>query len=110
MIRRGDIVVVSLAGDYGKPRPAIILQFDRLNELEPDSFIVAPLTTVLSAQPRIRIPVTPTPGNGLAAASEIMTDKLTAVARRRIGPAVGRLEAATLTKLEQEILLVLGFA
>ncbi len=26
--RRGDLVTVALQGDYGKPRPALIIQFD----------------------------------------------------------------------------------
>jgi hypothetical protein len=27
-MRRGDLVVVSLPGDYGKPRPALVVQCD----------------------------------------------------------------------------------
>ncbi len=27
-MRRGDVVVVAAAGDYGKPRPAVIVQTD----------------------------------------------------------------------------------
>jgi mRNA interferase MazF len=28
-MKRGDIVIVAIAGDYGKPRPAVIVEADR---------------------------------------------------------------------------------
>jgi len=31
-MRRGDVVVVAAAGDYGKPRPAVIVQSDAFPE------------------------------------------------------------------------------
>ena len=31
-MRRGDIVVVAAPGDYGKPRPAVVVQADALTE------------------------------------------------------------------------------
>jgi len=32
-MRRGDVVVVALPGDLGKPRPAVVVQVDVLNEI-----------------------------------------------------------------------------
>ena len=32
IMQRGDLVTVSLHGDYGKPRPAVIVQSNLLNE------------------------------------------------------------------------------
>jgi mRNA interferase MazF len=110
VIRRGDVVTVVLAGDYGKPRPAVVIQSDALNREEPDSFVVAPLTSSLTGQTRIRVAVTATAANGLELDSEVMTEKLSAVAQRRIGRTIGRLDPATLARVDQELLLVLGFA
>jgi mRNA interferase MazF len=31
-MKRGDIVTVSLPGDYGKPRPALVIQSDLFDE------------------------------------------------------------------------------
>ncbi len=31
-MRRGDIVIVAFSGDFGKPRPAVIVQSDYLND------------------------------------------------------------------------------
>ena len=33
-MKRGDIVIVSAAGDYGKPRPAVVIQSDRLRSMD----------------------------------------------------------------------------
>ncbi len=43
MIRRGDLVRVSLRGDYGKPRPALVIQSDLFAEL--DSIVICPITS-----------------------------------------------------------------
>src|SRR3546814_1047793 len=42
-VKRGDIVAVSLQGDYGKPRPALIVQSNLLAELE--SLVICPITS-----------------------------------------------------------------
>ena len=41
---RGSVVIVSVPGDYGKPRPAVIIQRTRLTPYL-DSVVVALLTT-----------------------------------------------------------------
>ena len=48
-LNRGDLVVVSAADDYGKLRPAIIIQSDLLNNS--DSVLVALLTSTLADTP-----------------------------------------------------------
>ena len=32
LIKRGDIVTCALSGDYGKPRPAVVVQSDLFNK------------------------------------------------------------------------------
>jgi mRNA interferase MazF len=34
-VRRGDLVTVALPGDYGKPRPALVIQSDLFAEHPP---------------------------------------------------------------------------
>lgn len=41
-MKRGDTVVIILPGDYGKPRPGLIIQSDLF--LETNSVTVLPLT------------------------------------------------------------------
>jgi len=39
-MQRGDIVTVAAPGAYGKPRPAVVIQGDILNQADPRSTIV----------------------------------------------------------------------
>ena len=32
-MRRGDLVTIAVSGDYGKPRPAVVMQDDAFAEL-----------------------------------------------------------------------------
>jgi mRNA interferase MazF len=40
ILKRGDIVVVAAPGDYGKPRPAVVVQADALTEAGLQSVVV----------------------------------------------------------------------
>lgn len=104
------MVLVALQGDYGKPRPAVILQSDLITAEESDSIVVCPMTSELSGMKEFRVLVEPTPGNGLRARSEIMVEKLAGVPRFRLREVVGQLEAESMQAVEQASMLVLGFA
>ncbi|WP_084627955.1 type II toxin-antitoxin system PemK/MazF family toxin [Elstera litoralis] len=106
-MRRGDLVTVALAGDFGKPRPALILQSDLL--AEHDTVIVALVTSALIPAPLVRISVEPTPANGLSKTSQIMVDKVMTVRREKLGPVFGCVEEATLIAVNHSLALVLGF-
>lgn len=108
-MKRGDVVLVALQGDYGKPRPALILQNDLITAEESDSVAVCPMTSDLSGMQEFRVLVEPTPDNGLRLRSEIMVEKLSGVPRRRLREVVGELDAESLRAVEQASLLVLGF-
>jgi hypothetical protein len=45
LMRRGHFVVVATSGDYGKPRPALVVQSELFAELP--SVVICPLTTTL---------------------------------------------------------------
>jgi mRNA interferase MazF len=109
-LRRGDVVTVVFPGDYGKPRPAVVVQADSLTEAGLESVLLCPMTSQVSGRRTFRVPVAPTPGNGLAQPSEIMVEKLAGVARKRVRDPIGRLDAAGMQALERALLLVLGFA
>jgi mRNA interferase MazF len=100
-VKRGDLVAVALSGDYGKPRPALVIQSDAFHQLE--SVIVAPLTSTISDAPLLRILIEPTEANGLRKPSAVMVDKLVAVARARIGPRIGSVDTATLDSVSRVI-------
>jgi len=62
-ISRGDLVIAAFPGDYGKPRPALVVQSNAFTGLA--SLTVLPLTSDLYASPMIRIDVVPNRNNGL---------------------------------------------
>ncbi len=70
-MRRGDVVTVAAAGDYGKPRPAVIVQSDAFPEIHA-SVIVCQMTSELFDAPDFRITVNPSRTNGLRVPSQIM--------------------------------------
>ena len=80
-MRRGDLVTVAAPGDYGKPRPAVVIQGDVINQAEPDSVILALMTGTLRDAPLLRLTIEPTPTNGLQKSSQVMVDKLVTVRR-----------------------------
>ena len=82
-MKRGDVVVVALPGDYGKPRPALIIQSDLFNETHA-SITVVPVTSTIVDAPLLRLTVEPSRGNGLRSLSQLMIDKVTTVSRTRI--------------------------
>ncbi|MBL8705661.1 MAG: type II toxin-antitoxin system PemK/MazF family toxin [Rhodospirillales bacterium] len=106
-MKRGEIWTVSGGPHYaGKPRPAVILQSDRFDAT--DSVTVCPLTTDAIDLPLFRIPVTPSPANGLRSASRIMADKVTTVRRAKLGKLLGRLTETELISLDRAVLVFLG--
>src|SRR5215469_3317058 len=59
-MRRGDVVTVAAAGDYGKPRPAVVVQTDAL-PLGHASVVVCQMTSDGDDAPDFRVLVEPTP-------------------------------------------------
>ena len=107
-MRRGDLVTVAASGDYGKPRPALVIQSDVLDATE--SVLVCLLTTTLRDAPLYRLPVTPGGDTGLHLPSQVMVDKIMAVRRERCGPPIGHVDASTLLALGRLLALVVGIA
>jgi mRNA interferase MazF len=93
-MKRGDLVAIALAGDYGKPRPALVVQANYFVELP--SVTVLPLTSELHDEHLLRIPVQPTKENGLRQPSQIMIDKISTVSRARVGKPIGRVDIDTM--------------
>ena len=108
-LKRGDVVVVALTGDYGKPRPALVIQSDLFNETHA-SVTVVPLTSTLVDAPIFRLTVEPSPANGLRSLSQLTIDKVTTVSRTRIAQSIGRLEDDLLLRVSRALALWMGIA
>ena len=107
-MRRGDLVTVALQGDYGKPRPALVVQADQLVDL--GSVAILPITSHMVDAPLLRISVSPSPENGLRGLSQIMLDKPMTVKTDKIGAPFGRLDDATMISVNRSLALFLGLA
>lgn len=108
-MKRGEIWTVSGGGNYtGKPRPAVILQDDDFDAT--DSVTICPFTTDSTRAPLIRIAVEPDEQNGLASPSCIMADKVTTVAKRRLGRKIGELDSESIAQLETAVGRFLGLS
>lgn len=70
---RGDLVTIAMSGDFGKPRPALIIQADHFEDQA--TVTLLPVTSTLVAAPLFRVGVEPTEKNGLRKPSQIMEDK-----------------------------------
>jgi mRNA interferase MazF len=108
-LRRGDLVVVAMPGDYGKPRPALVVQSDLFNETHA-SITIAPVTSTIVDTPLFRVTVEPSRRNGLRLVSQIMVDKLTTVRRQRLGQTIGRLEEDVMLRVSRALALWFGIA
>ncbi len=105
-MRRGDLVTIALQGDYGKPRPALIVQSDLFDEHP--SVTVLPVTGELRDAPLFRIRIGPEPANNLQKTSEVMVDKAQSVSRERVGEVFGHLSEEQMLEVSRSLAIFLG--
>ena len=60
---RGNVVTIAMQGDFGKPRPALVIQSDPFNEHA--TVTVLPVSSALVDAPLFRVTIQPTSVNGL---------------------------------------------
>lgn len=101
VIRRGDLVTVALSGDYGKSRPALVIQSDAFQALT--SLTVLRITRDLNDWPLLRVTVEPSLQNGLKKTSQIIVDKAAALPRDKIEQRIGKLEAAVMRTVDEAL-------
>lgn len=106
-MKRGDIVTAAFAGDYGKPRPVLVIETDSLPGT--DSVLVCLITsTVREEIVQRRVLVEPSADNGLRVRSQISAEKIFAVKRTRCGEPIGHLDVETMRRIDGALALVLG--
>lgn len=107
-MKRGDLITVAVNGDYGKPRPAFVIQSDFLAET--DSVLVCLLTATLRDAPLYRLALPAGGGTGPREPSQVMVDKIMAVRRDRCGAPIGHADGAALLALSRLLAFVTGIA
>jgi mRNA interferase MazF len=108
-MRRGSIVTIALQGDFGKPRPALVLQSDVFNDIHA-TITVALISSSLVQAPIFRLDITPNKQNGLSKESQIQIDKIMSIRKERIGAVIGEIDDSILVRVNRALALWLGLA
>lgn len=101
-LARGDVVAAIVSGDFGKPRPVVIVQARPYLESHA-SITVCPLTTHLTGLRMFRIMIAPDKSNGLNEPSEVMVDKVSSLRRERIATSIGKLAASDMQAIDTSL-------
>lgn len=107
-MKRGDFVTVAMQGDFGKPRPALVIQSDLFDEHS--SVTVLLLSSKLIDAPAFRVTVLPNCENGLQKPSQVMVDRAMTVRRDKVGAVFGRLCATEMIEVDRRLTVFLGIA
>ncbi len=105
---RGDLVTIALAGDFGKPRPALVIQANQFDEHATVTVLL--MSGTMIDAPLLRVSVVPDALNGLQKTSQVMIDKAMTIKREKIGPVFGRIDPDTLVEVERCLAVFLGIA
>lgn len=107
-MRRGDVVAVALAGDYGKPRPAVVVQSDLFDEHP--SVTILPVTSERRETLIFRVDLPVDNSTGLRMPSQVMVDKIQTVSRTKIGGVIGKIDGAPMVSIDRALAVFLGIA
>src|SRR5205823_9571358 len=108
-MRRGDVVTVAATGDYGKPRPAVIVQTDALPAGHA-SVVVCQMTSEGDDAEDFRVAVEASTRNGLRTRSHVMSDKPVTIRRAGIGRKIGERDDGDIARLNVALAFVMGLA
>ena len=108
-MRRGDLVTIAMQGDFGKPRPALILQSDVFSDIH-ETITVVPLTSTILEAPIFRLNISPDEKNQLTKECQIQIDKIMSIRKEKIGAVIGKLDDAILVRVNRALALWLGLA
>ncbi len=106
-MKRGEIVTIAIQGDFGKPRPALVIQSDLFNATHATVTVMLISSELVNA-PLFRINLAPDADNGLSKASQIQVDKIMTVRREKIGPPIGCLDELTMLQVNKALVVWAG--
>jgi mRNA interferase MazF len=106
-MKRGSLVTIAMQGDFGKPRPALVIQSDVFNEVHSTVTVLLVSSEKVDA-PLFRLDVLPSPENGLTKLSQIQVDKIMSVRSEKIGSKIGQLDDAEMLRVNRALGLWLG--
>lgn len=105
-MRRGDFVSIAMQGDFGKPRPALVVQADQFDDLATVTVLLVSGTLVDA--PLLRVTLVPDEKNGLRKPAQVMIDKAMTIKRARLGGVFGAADDETMLKVGRGLAVFLG--
>ncbi|WP_225670659.1 type II toxin-antitoxin system PemK/MazF family toxin [Bradyrhizobium hereditatis] len=108
-MKRGDVVLVVVPSELGRPRPGVIVQAGEFNK-DLSTVFVCPVSSDIQEKLSLRPVIEVQPSNGLRLRSQVMTDKMIALRRDRIRQVIGHIDSETSEQLDRALLVVLGLA
>lgn len=105
--RSGDIVLAASPGDYGKPRPCLVIQSELFADLPSVTFCML-TTTLRTGHPLVRITMEPSAKNGLHETSQIAIDKIMTLPITRIAKKIGEADADMMLQVTRALAVFLG--
>jgi len=107
-MRRGDFVTIAIQGDFGKPRPALVVQSDAFDAHATVTVLL--VSRLLVQTPLFRITVQPNDKNGLRSPSQVMVDKVMTIKRDELGDVFGSASDALMLEVSRSLAVFLGIA
>jgi mRNA interferase MazF len=108
-VKRGEIWTAAAGSGYiGKPRPVVIVQDDRFEATA--SVTVCAFTTDPTDAPLLRLLIEADEVSGLRESSRLTVDKVTTLARSKLGERVGQLSDDDIIRLSRALVVFLGLA
>jgi mRNA interferase MazF len=104
-MRRGDLVVVAMQGEHGKPRPALVVQSNLFEQLP--TVTVLPLTSQHIDGPA-RVSMAPSETNGLREASQVMVHRPQTITRAKVSRVIGQADEETMLAVTRALAVFLG--
>ena len=108
-MKRGNVVTVAMQGDFGKPRPALVLQSDVFSDIHA-TVTVALISSELVQAPIFRLDIEPNETNGLSRPSQVQIDKIMSIRSEKIGSVIGELNDVMMVRVNRALALWLGLA
>lgn len=106
-LKRGAIILLAAPGDYGKPRPALVVQSNLF--LQAPSLTYCPITSEVRPElERLRLTLSPSSLNGLKKTSAVMIDKVSTVQADRAKEVIGHLMESEQHVVDAALKLWLG--
>lgn len=108
-MKRGNVVTVAMQGDFGKPRPALVLQSDVFSDIHA-TVTVALISSEIVQAPIFRLDIEPNETNGLSRPSQVQVDKIMSIRSEKIGSVIGELNDVMMVRVNRALALWLGLA